>query len=51
MYCHNNRIVYKNTFDMRMELTFAQSIPDIREGLFGKREEKKFDHMPHDREH
>ena len=41
MSCHNNRILYKNTFDMRLELRFQQSIPDIRAGIFGAREEIK----------
>ena len=35
LYCHNNKIVYKNTFDMRLDLAFNESIPDIRAGLFG----------------
>lgn len=41
MSCHNNRIVYKNTFDMRLDLCIQQSIPDIRAGIFGAREEVK----------
>ncbi len=35
LYCNNNKIVYKNTFDMRLDLCFLESIPDIRAGIFG----------------
>lgn len=51
LYCYNNRIVYKNTFDMRLELCFQQSIPDIRAGIFGKRPEVKRDYMPKEHHH
>lgn len=35
MYCQRNRIVFTNTFESRYELAFAESMPDIRKGLFG----------------
>ena len=34
LYCARNRIVFTNTIEQRLQLCFAESIPDFRNTLF-----------------
>lgn len=38
LYCHNNKIVFTNTLDSRLDLGIQENTPKIRELLFGHRD-------------
>ena len=40
LYCNNNRIVYTNTLDSRIDLCFQESLPLIRRNIFDTQKEK-----------
>lgn len=35
LYCNNNKIVFTNTIDSRLDLGLQENIPAIRQNLFG----------------